>query len=267
MTSILAFQIVITAIFGAVFGSFLNVVIYRVPAGKSLLTESRCPNCNNHIKWWQNIPIFSWLFLRGKCFYCKKPISPRYMIVEGLVSLLFALTTFFYPVEDIASGLQLLGLLVFVSFAVALSFIDLDTHKLPNALTFPSFISILVILSLSAAFSKDYSNLLRAILASLLVALVYFALALVKKSGMGLGDVKWSLTIGLILGWFGWGNVFIGGFGAFFIAALYSIILMVTKKAKMTSGIPFGPWMSIGAWLGIIFGTQILNAYISIITI
>lgn len=263
---------------GLVIGSFLNVVVYRVPAGKSIAhPPSACPNCGARIRAWDNIPVVSWLVLRGKCRDCKAPISPRYILVELATGIAFAVigvqfapsiaasTDYASPLIAVAAILELVAYLYFAAISVALFLIDLDTRRLPNVIVLPSYAVGVVLLGAVAIILGHYGEFLTAIASAAALFVFYLILAIVKPGGMGMGDVKLAGVIGLFLGWIGVGAVVVGAFSAFLLGGLFSIGLLIFRKAGRAAKIPFGPWMLVGAWVGVFFGEQIAAAYLALI--
>ena len=264
--------IVAIGILGLLVGSFLNVVIYRVPNGKSIVTPpSACPQCGTHIRPMDNIPVVSWLILRARCRDCGEPISVRYPIVELITGLLFAATAMKFRVDvDAPAGLLVATVIVLVAFlyfagiSVALAGIDLDTHKLPNSIVLPSYAVVAVLLVGASIAGSDYSHLVPAAIGGAALFAGYFVMALVYPGGMGMGDVKLAGVIGLMLGFLGWGTLVVGAFAAFLLGGLFGIALLVGRRANRKSGIPFGPWMLAGAWLGIFIGERVWNGYLGL---
>jgi leader peptidase (prepilin peptidase)/N-methyltransferase len=261
-------------IFGLAVGSFLNVVIHRVPAGRSIVAPaSACPTCGSSIRAHDNVPVLSWLVLRGKCRDCAERISVRYPLVElgpgvffAAVALLFAPAILEAPSIRgmISAMLVLVAFLYFAAITVALALIDIDVHKLPNVIVLPAYAVGAVLFTSASLVSGDYSALLRAGIAMPALFLAYFAMAFAYPAGMGLGDVKLAGVIGLYLGWVGWGAVIIGALGAFILGGIYAFVLILGKRANRKSGIPFGPWMLVGGWLGIGIGNEAFAGYLSI---
>jgi leader peptidase (prepilin peptidase) / N-methyltransferase len=264
----------IAGVFGLLIGSFLNVVIYRVPIGMSIVRPaSACPHCGSEIHAYDNIPVVAWLALRGKCRNCSAPISARYPLVElgtGLfffvVSLPLAaqLAAVQPTVNEISSGLALVAFLYLAAISIALSFIDIEHHRLPNAIVLPSYAVGIILLGTSSLLVGDYAALLRAGVGLAAMAVVYFALSLIWRGGMGLGDVKLAGVLGLYLGYSGWAALAVGSISAFFFGGIFGVVLILLRKTTRKSGIPFGPWMLLGAWVGILFGAQIWNGYLSL---
>lgn len=261
--------IAFAGLLGLVIGSFLNVVIARVPAGVSLLRESQCPQCAASIRPWQNIPLLSWLLLRGRCGTCRAPISVRYPLVELGTALLFAATAWWVLV--IAPATVADGILLFTAYAyfaaisIALTLIDLDTRRLPNVIVLPSLVVLAVLLTAVAIFSDDYAALLRAAIGAAALFAFYFVLGFIRPGAMGGGDIKLAAVVGLMLAWIGWGAFAVGAFAAFLLGGVIGIILIITGRGTRRTAIPFGPWMLIGAWVGIFAGAAVADAYLRLI--
>lgn len=256
-------------VFGLLIGSFLNVVVYRVPAGVSIVAPpSACPKCARQIRGYDNIPVVSWLVLRGRCRDCKAPISSRYPLVELATGLLFVVVALcFWPhgtgASLVAALVTLIAFLYLMAISVALALIDIDTHTLPNALTYPSYLVLGVLLAVASAFSGDWDALVRALIGAAILGAVYLVLAIAVPGGMGLGDVKLAGVLGLALAYLGWGPLAIGGFGAFLVGGVFALVLMVSGRATWRGGIPFGPSMLIGAWIGVLVGSAVWTFYLS----
>jgi leader peptidase (prepilin peptidase)/N-methyltransferase len=250
---------VVCGVFGLLVGSFLNVVIWRVPRGESIVRPpSHCPGCDTPIAPRDNIPVLSWLLLRGKCRHCGVRISARYPLVELGTGLLFAVIALNRgPHADLPAFLYL------AAISVALALIDLDTKRLPNVIVLPSYVVAAVLLTVAAAVDDDWSALLRAGLGTVVLFGFYFLLALIYPRGMGFGDVKLAGVLGLYLGWLGWGPLAVGAFLAFLLGGVLGALLMALGKAGRKSAIPFGPWMLAGALIAVFVGQRIADAYTS----
>jgi leader peptidase (prepilin peptidase) / N-methyltransferase len=264
----------IAGVLGLAIGSFLNVVIYRVPIGKSIAyPASACPNCGSGIHAYDNVPVVSWFALRGKCRSCSEPISARYPLVELGTGLFFfvvalplsaQLAAVQPTVETIASGFTLVAYLYLAAISVALAFIDIEHHKLPNVIVLPSLAVGLILLSTASLLTGDYAQLLRVGVGAAAMGLAYLVLAIAWPGSMGFGDVKLAAVLGLFLGFSGWGSLIVGSLLAFFLGGIFGLVLIVLRKSTRKSGIPFGPWMVLGAWIGILFGNVIWTDYLSI---
>ncbi len=266
--------VAIPGVLGLLIGSFLNVVIYRVPLGRSVVSPaSACPGCSMPIQARDNIPVLSWLLLRGRCRNCKSGISWRSPAVElgtGVLFLLAAMLTV-PAILGASSAAQLASaILVTIAFlylaavTIALALIDIDVHRLPDRIVLPSYIVGVVLLGAASVLSGDGDRALRAGIAMVVLAAAYFLMAIAYPGGMGLGDVKLAGLIGLYLGFTGWGALAVGALAAFLLAGVFAGVLIATGKATRKSGIPFGPWMLAGAWIGLAAGQPIANGYLSL---
>jgi leader peptidase (prepilin peptidase)/N-methyltransferase len=243
-------------IFGVCIGSFMNVCIYRLPASKSIINPARsiCPTCGNTIRFYDNIPVLSYLWLKGKCRHCNSLIAVRYLLVE-LTGGFFALCIYF------KFGITIEAFLYYalISSLLVITFIDIDNQIIPDVITLPG---IPIFFFASFAFAAiTYKDSLLGILAGggslLLIAVTYNLLT--KKEGMGGGDIKLLAMIGAALGWKGvLFTIFIGSA----IGTLMGIILMLRTRRGLKLAIPFGPFLSMGAIIYIFFGSSIINWYL-----
>jgi leader peptidase (prepilin peptidase)/N-methyltransferase len=247
---------------GLAVGSFLNVVVWRVPRGESVVSPpSACPRCGTPIRARDNVPVLSWLLLRGRCRDCRAPIARRYPLVEAGTGLLFVAVTLGTGLE--APGVWLLpAYLYLAAISVALTLIDLDTHTLPNRIVLPSYPVVAVLLTLASWGTGDWAALLRAAIGGAVLWVFYFVLVLVYPRGMGFGDVKLAGILGMYLGWVGWGALVVGAFAAFVLGGVFSVALLALRRAGRKSGIPFGPWMLLGAAVGLVWGEQLWDLYL-----
>lgn len=259
----------LAGLFGMVIGSFLNVVAYRVPAGISLLRESRCPSCDAPVRPWQNVPVLSWLALRGRCASCRKPVSVRYPVVELVTGALFAAIAVLLPWQQIAPSLAagvcvLLAFWWFAGSSVALTLIDLDTKRLPDVIVLPGYAVGVSLLTLACLLGADWWALLRAGMGAAILFGLYALLWLIRPGAMGMGDVKLAGLVGLHLGWLGWAAVAVGAIAAFILGGLYGAGLLATRRAGRRTALAFGPWMVVGAWTGALAGTAITQLYLGL---
>ncbi|GAA5097120.1 A24 family peptidase [Microbacterium yannicii] len=272
--------LVLAGILGLVIGSFLNVVIVRVPAGVPLTRESRCPRCDARVTPPQNVPVVSWIALRGRCASCGEPISVRYPLVEVLtggafigVAWLFGASVFRTDAPAsagiggawVGAALVVVAFLYLAAISVALTFIDLDTHRLPNTIVLPSYAVAGILFTLASVSGHDWPALLRAAVGGAVLYGFYLLLRSIRRGGMGGGDVKLAGVLGIYLGWLGWGPLTVGTFAAFLLGGMFGIILLAFRRAGRTSAIPFGPWMLAGAWVGILFGERIATWYLGLV--
>lgn len=272
----MALLAVLVGVLGLAIGSFLNVVVYRIPLLRSIVSPpSACPTCGTRIKAYDNVPVLSWLVLRGKCRNCASPISVRYPLVELGTGLFFAAVAVWFSlaggISTVSTGgvatwiLRIVAFLFLAAVSVALGLIDLDTRTLPNRIVLPSYVVAIVLFGTTSVLTGDYGRLLGAGIGMAALWLAYLAMALAYPGGMGFGDVKLAGLLGFYLGWLGWGTLIVGGFAAFLLGGLFSIGLLVARKAGRKSSIPFGPWMLIGAWVGVFFGEIIAAGYLSLV--
>jgi leader peptidase (prepilin peptidase) / N-methyltransferase len=270
-------------LFGLLIGSFLNVVIYRLPLRKSIVFPgSHCTSCNAEIRWFDNIPVISYaILLRGRCRRCRTPISLIYPAVELLVAILY-LALFFIHKDQIGAGtwLPLIADIVFVSLIVPLVFIDLHHKLLPNRITYPGFLVLLALRTLVpdpwiASHSPGFFGLstaplwARSLCGALFGALVgggslwfvreaYYRLRHVE--GMGLGDVKMMLMVGAFLGWqLTLLTIFIGSL----LGSAIGILLILLRGGSMKMQIPFGVFLGPAAIISLFVGRQFIMWYVS----
>lgn len=243
---------------GLCFGSFANVVIYRLPQKKSIATpRSACPFCGHKISWFENLPVLSWVFLRGKCSSCKASISFRYPMVELLMGLLFVALYL-----KLGFSWTLLEYLIFGFSLVVVSFIDFDHMILPDVFT----LSGIVIGLLGALLNpeRDFFIALYGVLiggGSLYsMALLYYVLR--KRDGMGGGDIKLLAWIGALIG--AWPVLFVIMFSSI-VGSIVGIIVAIQSKEGLKSGIPFGPYLALGAIAYIFFGDELVQWYLSLV--
>ncbi|WP_456788508.1 prepilin peptidase [Cellulomonas sp. P5_C5] len=254
----------LVGLLGLAVGSFLNVVIWRVPRGESIShPPSACPTCGHAIRARDNVPLVSWLLLRGRCRDCSSPISSRYPLVELATGVLFVLVTIGIGF-DAPAVWSLPAFLYLTAVSVALALIDIDTKTLPDKIVLPSYVVATVLLALASWGSGDWWALARAGIGCAVLWTFYFVVVFAYPKGMGFGDVKLAGVLGLYLGWVGWGALAVGSFAAFVLGGVFSVGLLLLRRAGRKTGIPFGPWMLLGAAVGIVWGEQIFQAYLDL---
>ena len=265
------------AVFGLLVGSFLNVVIHRLPrmmdidwrrqcaelSGATVDAEerltlafprSRCPHCGHQIGALENIPVLSWLFLRGRCSACRAAISVRYPIVELLNAVLYGFVAWRFGMN-----LAMIGSLVFVSAAICLTFIDADTQLLPDSITLP-LIWLGLLLNLAGAFTDLNSAVLGAVAGYLSLWLVYWAFKLATgKEGMGYGDFKLLAAIGA---WLGWQMLPLVILLSSLVGAIVGVVLIVAAKHGRNVPIPFGPYLAAAGVLALFYGRELTGFYL-----
>lgn len=266
----LALLLVFAGLLGLVIGSFLNVVVYRVPAGIPLTRESRCPRCDAPVRWWQNVPVVSWLVLRGRCAHCGDRIAARYPLVEAATGIAFVLVTWLWSTVTGAAQpwtwVVLVAYLYFAAVAIALTLIDLDTRRLPDSIVLPSYVVAAILFTLACLVGAPWDAVLRAGIGMAGLYAFYFSLRFVRPAGMGGGDVKLAGVVGLYLGWLSWDALAVGAIAAFALGGVFGLMLIATRRAGRTSAIPFGPWMIAGAVAGLLAGNVVGTWYVGILT-
>src|SRR3954447_12155432 len=238
--------LVLVGLLGLAIGSFLNVVIHRVPLGLSVVSPpSHCPGCGTGIRARHNVPVAGWLVLRGRCADCGTRISARYPAVELLTAVLFVLVT--WRAVQLGQSAALPALLTFTALGIALSAIDLDTRRLPDALVLPAYPVLAVLLVAAAAARDDWAAAARAGLGAVALFGCFFAIALISPRGMGFGDVKLAGVIGFVLGYLSWPALVIGAFAGFFLGAVVGVVVIAVGAGTRKPALPFGPFMVLGA--------------------
>lgn len=248
---------------GLAIGSFLNVVIHRVPAGESVVQPaSRCPSCGAAIRHRHNVPVVGWLVLRGRCHDCDARISARYPLIELATGLLFVAVTWRILHLDIAEALP--AYLYFAAIGVALTMIDIEHKRLPNKIVLPSYLVVAALLIVASAGTGEWKALARAAIGAAALFALYFLLAFIYPAGMGLGDVKLSFILGGVLAYLSWRTFAVGAFGGFLLGAVGGIVLLATRRGNRKSEIPFGPYMIAATFLAIFFANPIVNGYLDL---
>jgi leader peptidase (prepilin peptidase) / N-methyltransferase len=253
------FVVVCATVLGLLIGSFLNVVIARVPRGESVVRpRSSCPSCGLPIAERDNIPVLSWLLLRGRSRCCGTRISARYPLVEAVTAAGFGVSAAWT-----GPSWRLPAVLYLVAIGIALTVIDLEHRRLPNRIVFPSYPIAAVLLTLAALAEGAPGRLLQAAIWGVALYAFYFALIFIYPAGMGFGDVKLAGLLGMYLGWFGWQYAVVGCFLGFVVGGVVGIGLMVAGRAGRKTMIPFGPSMIVGAFLALAVAAPVASWYLS----
>lgn len=254
-------MIALAGILGLLIGSFLNVVIHRVPAGLSLVSPgSACPACEHPVRAYDNVPVVSWLLLRGRCRDCAAPIAVRYPLVELATGLLFFVVAWRFGSTPYAAA----GLVV-AAAGVALFMIDLDHRRLPFSITGATAVGAVIALGIDVV--RHGAGPVPVALASAGIWLaVYGGTWLVTSGrGMGLGDVALAPVPGLVLGWLGLGPALVGLGAGFLIGAVVGVALIATGITAARSRVPHGPFLLTGAALGMLAGDPLATAYLGLV--
>jgi len=249
-----ALTIAFAAALGAVVGSFLNVCIYRLPIGKSVVWPvSACPHCRHEIAWFENIPIVSYLVLRGRCRSCRQPIGMRYPIIEAIAAAMFAASWWYY-----GPGILLVSRLIFGCALIVLFAIDLEHHLLPNVITLPL---IVVGFVLSFFTEPGWVDSLIGILVGggSLLLMFYAYLAVRKREGLGMGDPKMLAMIGAFLGW---KMTLVALMFASFSGSLFGLAIMATRRGGLEAMLPFGCFLAVGAAVAATVGPAVIQWYL-----
>lgn len=252
----------ITAL-GLAVGSFLNVVIYRVPRRESIVSPgSHCPSCATPIKGRHNVPVLSWLLLRGRCAHCRAPISLRYPLVEGGTALLFATLTLRFGLS-----IALPAYLYLAAIGITLAMIAVDMQRLPDSILLPSYVITVLLLMPAGAHALDFAGAERALAGLVALTSLFFALAVAYPNGVGFGDVKLAGLIGICLGWLSWNALFLTAIGCLVIAALGGTVAVVTKHAPRNLAVPLVPCLVSAAVLAVFAAAPISSWYGSLLTV
>jgi leader peptidase (prepilin peptidase) / N-methyltransferase len=248
----------ICGVYGLLIGSFLNVLIWRVPRHESIVKPaSHCPGCDAPIAVRDNIPVSSWLLLRGKCRHCDERISFRYPFIELLTGVLFFAVGLVYY-----DSWVLPAYLFLTAGLVALSAIDLELYILPNRIVYPLGIGMVPLLALASLLEHDWEAGWKALAGGAAAFAFFFIIHLIAPRGMGYGDVRLSFILGLSLGWLGGEYVFGGLFFGFLYGAIVGIgVIAVEGRAGRKRAVPFGPFLAAGTLTWILWGSEILHWY------
>ncbi|MCL4456239.1 MAG: prepilin peptidase [Nitrospirae bacterium] len=257
-------------IFGLIVGSFLNVCIYRLPRNMSIIRpSSACPSCNTPIKPWDNIPVLSYIFLKGECRKCGERISIRYPLVE-LLNGIFYLAVFRFFGMGQNSEFALPFLFAFASAMIVITLIDLDFQVIPDVITLPGIIIGLFSSSFllpdpfslqSSALSLPVVGFKNSIIGLLLGGGLFYLIAVLSRGGMGGGDIKMMAMVGAFMGW---KAVFLTTFIGSLTGSIVGISLMVFKGKGRKTKIPFGPFLALGSVITLFFGGEIIRWYFTL---
>ena len=255
VSTILSFWLIFSFVFGAVIGSFLNVCIYRIPAKESIVSPpSHCPKCGTLIRWYQNIPLLSYVLLGGRCGSCRSIIPVRYPLVELLTAGLFVMVVWRFGLQPFVPALWLL-----VALFVTISFIDLDHQIIPDVISLPGIVA-----GFLCSFIIPWVDWLDSLLGILLGGGILLLIAwgyekLTGKEGMGGGDVKLLAMIGAFLGW---RAIFPVVFFSSLLGTMVGIPLMLVQRGDGKLAIPFGPFLVAGSLIYLFCGNVILSWYL-----
>ena len=265
MTDLLPPWLLLTyvALLGSIVGSYLNVLIWRLPREQSTARpRSACPSCGHAIRWHDNVPVLSWLVLRGRCRDCRAPISVRYPLVEaGVASLFVALVVLLGPRLSV---LSLVAVLALAGGGVAMSLIDLEHHRLPDKLTAATSVVVALPIVADAVLTGSWSRLLIAAAAAAALFVLYLGAAVLYPGGMGGGDIKLAPLLGFVLGWFGLSYAVVGAFAPFLLGVVAVLVLAVRGRVRKGSGVPFGPFMLAGTFAALLWAPTVADWYLGV---
>lgn len=245
------FPLTLLFILGAVTGSFLNVCIYRLPRKGSVVSPgSYCPRCDLPVRWYDNVPLLSYLWLKGRCRNCGERISVRYPLVELLNAVLYLLAGLKFGIEP-----ALLPALLFISALIVIFFIDIEFYIIPNVIVLP-----VAAVGLAAAIALNPGRWYEYLIAGLVSAAFFFIVVMLKPGGMGMGDVKMAGMMGFFLGW----PVTVALFTGFLLGAVTGVALIIAGRKGRKSRLPFGPFLAIGALVALFFGEFLLETYLGL---
>jgi len=248
-------SIVVLSLLGLIVGSFSNVCIYRIPRNESVVyPASHCPKCRTTIRPFDNIPVLSYILLRGRCRHCKSKISIRYPVVEFLTGLIYLTIYLIYGLS-----IQTLIYVILSSALIIITFIDLNEQIIPDVISLPG-IAIGFILSFFVPYISFINSALGVVIGGGIILVISLGGSVIyKKEAMGGGDVKLAAMIGAFLGW---RYIIISLFLGFFLGALIGIILIMTKVKKREDVIPFGPFIVLGSLITLLWGERIISWYL-----
>lgn len=244
------------ALFGLTIGSFLNVVIHRLPRKLGVARgRSVCPQCQTQLKWYHNIPLLSYLFLRGRCAFCRASIPLRYPLVEIINAALYL-----YFFSHYGAGLQLAVTAVLASALLVIFFIDLDHHIIPDVITLPG-----MLLGLAVSLAPEGIGIVNALIGLVVGGGSLYAMAMLgdwlfKKESMGGGDIKMAAMLGAFVGW---QKVILIFISSAVIGLVISIVIMFfSSRLRRTRVIPFGPFLAMAAMVAIVYGDRLISFYL-----
>lgn len=249
------------ALFGLVVGSFANVVIFRVPAGGSIVKPpSACPKCGFRLRSVDNVPIVSWLALRGRCHSCRGPISVRYPLVEALVGLIFAGIGWRFGISWTGIGEALLA-----AGMVILGFIDLDHMLLPRRVVYITLTLVALAFVAGAVAGSQWHRLAVAAISAVVPWALFFTINYIAPKALGFGDVRLALLIGFGLGWLGAGYAFLGFILASVLGSIVGLTLIALGKAGRRTQVPFGTFLATGTVVAALAGAPVVNWYLALV--
>jgi leader peptidase (prepilin peptidase)/N-methyltransferase len=252
--------VAIAILFGLTFGSFLTVVVHRTPRREPIgRGRSRCPSCGATLTWQDNIPLVSFLLLRGRCRHCGARISPRYPLIELGTAALFAGAVIRYADDAVAAVIA-----PFLGVLLAMALVDLEHRIIPNAVVYPA-LPVFAVAIVALDLAGRAANALDAGIGFLVYGGGLLLIALIRPGGMGMGDVKLAALIGLVLGSQGLGVVGVAAALGILLGGLGGVVALAAGRSRK-SALPFGPFLAAGAIAAALWGREIADAYMSLLT-
>ncbi|MCL5666338.1 MAG: prepilin peptidase [Patescibacteria group bacterium] len=260
--------LILMFLFGAIIGSFLNVVILRLPQGQPLSGRSHCMHCRHILSAWELVPLFSYIFLKGKCWKCKSKISPRYFIIETITGLLFMLSWLHFSPSSPVSTVMLAKTLLAISIFLTVFVIDYEYYLILDKVVFFGVATGLLLNLAADLLAKHpvislHGYFAAGLIGALAAALPFFLIWYFSQGQwMGFGDVKLALFLGIILGW---PLAAVSLMAAVLLGGIAAIFLLVLGVKTLKSRIPFGTFLSIGGAIALFYGQQLLNWYLALL--
>lgn len=250
---------ILILIYGLIIGSFLNVCIYRIPREESIaFPSSHCPNCSTSLKWYDNIPLFSYLSLKGKCRYCGSKISIQYPAIEVLNAIIYIVLFYYFDFS-----LDFIFYALISSVLIVITFIDLKEMIIPDVLVLTILILSVLYKMLNYFIYNIPFNIMESVLGLLLAGGLFLLIIVLSKGGMGGGDMTLIAALGFILGI---KNILLNIFLSFLLGAIISIILLATKIKTKKDPIPFGPFIILAFYIVVLWGEQLVDLYWKILS-
>ncbi len=245
-------------VIGAAIGSFLSVVVHRVPLGESVAKPaSRCPHCGAPLRAIDNVPVVGFLLRRGRCRSCDSPISVRYLVLELATAAAFVLVSFRAPTLWVAPALC-----VATATLIAVGTIDIAHLRIPTRILYAGAALGAPLLVMASAGTGEWAPLLHALIASVVALAVFLIVYLVSPKGMGFGDVRLATFCALFLGWLGYRVAAVGMVLSFVVGGLFAIALVLAGKAGRKSKLPFGPFLALGTVASFLYGPHLAHLWL-----
>lgn len=245
-------------IYGLIIGSFLNVCIYRIPREENIVfPSSHCTKCSTSLKWYDNIPLFSYIFLKGKCRYCKAPIPKQYPIVETLNAIIYIILFYYF-----AFSLDFIFYALISSVLLVITFIDLKEMIIPDILVIIILILSIIYKVINYVLYNIHPEILNGLGGLLIAGGIFLAIVILSKGGMGGGDVTLIASLGFILGI---KYILLSIFLSFILGAIISLFLLIAKIKTRKDPIPFGPFIVLAFFITVFWGESIVGLYVEIL--